>query len=184
MARNDTAESSGLRDIYGFREGFDVALAAAFEPDVEPGCRERFGFYDEVGRVVERLGKRPFLPHRHVDLEWSPEKIVGIVNGIVIPTSDIVVAYLGVNSGAGGIMIGRAFQARVPVSYLYERSVGLDDLRCGIIGVDPLTGQSRVRISESGFKGDVYDLIEFEGDEEGLQKLELSLKRFYERAGN
>jgi hypothetical protein len=79
-------------------------------------------------------------------------------------------------------MIGGPFKQGF-CSYLYERSVGLDDLRCGIIGVDPLTGQSRFEF-RIGFKGDVYDLIEFEGDEEGLQKLELSLKRFYERAGN
>ena len=178
MARNETIETEELREIYGFHEKYDVTLACAFEPDVDRGCERRFTFYDSIGKVVERLGKKAFLPHKHADLNWSPEKIVGIINGIVIPTSDLVLAYIGINTTSGGVMLGKAITSGIPVSYMYEDESCLNYLKSLIIIIDE-AGRERTVVREPGFRGNVYDLIQFDNDKDGLRKLELSLKKFY-----
>jgi len=163
----------GLRDIYDYREKFDVFLACTFE-SCERG-NEKFDFYDKIGKVVESVGKKPYLPHKEIDLNWPAEKIYDIPNQIVIPSSDIVIGYLGVQSYAAGIMIGSAFNYRIPVSYLYEKESGLDALKYQ--RTDLFTGETQT--VDPGFRGNIYDLIEFENEEEALEKLKLSLEVFY-----
>lgn len=173
MSKQGSTKVRGLRDIYGYYENFDVVLACAFEPE-EKG-NEKFDFYDKIGEVIEGIEKKLYMPHKEIDLNWPCEKIYDIPNEIVIPCSDIVVAYLGLQSHATGIMTGSAFDNKIPVSYLYEKKVGLDSLKCQLTNLS--TG--RTQIVDPGWKGEIYDLIEFENEDEALSKLKLSLDAFY-----
>ena len=173
MFRRESNIVIGLRDILDYRDEFDVVLACAFEPE-EKGP-EKFNFYDKIGEAIEKIGKRPYLPHKEIDLNWPPEKIYDIPNSIVIPCSDIVIGYLGLQSNAAGIMIGSAFKNKIPVSYLYEKEIGLDSLKFELTNLT--TGKTEIK--DLGWKGEIYDLIEFEDENEALEKLRLSLEAFY-----
>ena len=127
MSRPDTGESEGLRDIFGFTEEFDVVLSCAFEP--EENGDTRFDLYNQIGDVVRSVGKRPYIPHREIDLKWPPEKVYSIPNSIVIPTSDVVLCYLGLSSTAAGIMLGSAIRNRIPIIYLIEKQGDFDLLK-------------------------------------------------------
>ena len=175
MSKLESKIVEGLRDIFDYREKFDVVLACAFEPE-EKG-NEKFNFYKKIGRVIRSIRKKPYLPHKEINLNWPPEKIYDISNEIVIPCSDIVIGYLGLQSCAAGIMIGSAFKNKIPVSYLYEKEVGLDSLKFGL--TDLTTGKTE--IEDPGWMGEIYDLIEFENEGEALLKLKLSLEAFYKQ---
>lgn len=177
MSRKNTEEIEGLRDIFDFREQYDVVLACAFEPEEidKKKIKDAFNFYDSIGKIVEKISKRPYLPHREIDLNWTCGKIYSIPNNIVIPTSDIVLGYLGINSPAVGIMLGSAQTYGVPITYLYEDYNYLDRLKVKITNLS--TGEESIK--DEGFKGEVYDLIEFKDEEELFSKLELSLRKFY-----
>lgn len=177
-----TDKVEGLRNIYDYREKFDIVLACAFEPE-ERG-NEKFDFYEKIGEVIKSLGKRPYLPHKEIDLNWPDGKIYDIPNSIVIPCSDIIVAYLGLQSLATGVMIGSAFNNKIPVSYLYEKEVGLNALKYRseeFILTEEGVQQIKTKIIDPGWRGDIYDLIEFKNEEEALEKIKLSLKAFYEQ---
>ena len=55
MARRETEESSRARLMYGWWASHDVALACAFETDVQP-CEHMFSFYDQIGGVISGSG--------------------------------------------------------------------------------------------------------------------------------
>ncbi len=177
MSKDDTEETSGLRDIFDFSERYDVVLACAFEPEEIGKVSQRgiFNFYDSIGEVIKKIGKRPYLPHKDIDLKWPNEKIYSIPNSIVIPTSDIVLGYLGINSLAAGIMLGSALTNSIPISYIYSDYEDLQRFKVRII--DLPSGVERVE--DFGFKREVYDLIEFKDRDECFSKLEASLKKFY-----
>lgn len=193
MSKQGSTKIRGLRDIYGYHDRFDVVLACAFE--LEEKGNEKFGFYDKMGGVTQSIGKKPYLPHKEIDLNWPPEKIYDITNKIVIPCSDIVIGYLGLQSLATGIMIGSAFKHKIPVSYFYEKKVGLDSLKykktnleLGIneYSVELISGDTKnvdpsCEIVDPECRGEIYDLIEFEDENEALEKLKLSLEAFYNK---
>lgn len=182
MSRLDSKIVDGLRDIYGYHDRFDVFLACAFEPK-EKGP-EKFDFYEKIGEVIKKLGKGPYLPHKEIDLNWPNEKIYDIPNEIVIPCSDIVISYLGLQSITAGIMVENAFEKKIPVSYLYEKEVGLDPLKYRseeFILTKEGVQQIKTKIIDPGWRGDIYDLIEFENEEKALEKLKLSLEAFYKQ---
>ena len=173
MSKQGSTKVRGLREIYGYHNKFNIVLACAFEPE-EKG-NEKFDFYNKIGEVIDSIGKKPYLPHKEIDINWPPEKIYDIPNSIIIPCSDIVIGYLGLQSLATGIMIGSAFEHKIPVSYFYEKKVGLDSLKCQL--TDLSTGKTK--IVDPGWKGEIYDLIDFENEDEALSKLKLSLEAFY-----
>lgn len=166
---------------FDFRKNYDVILACAFEPCeifyTRRNLNEVYEFYDKIGGVIEKIGKRPYLPHKEINLEWSPEKIYTIPNDIVIPNADIVIGYLGINSDATGIMLASAQINRIPVSYLYHNYNDLEKLKVGLC--DLSTGS--FAIEDMGFKEEVYELIESNEENELLNKLELSLRNFYKK---
>ncbi len=127
MSRKDTPLTEGLRNILGFRENYDVVLACAFEP--EENGNTKFELYDKIGLVVKNISKRPYLPHKELNLNWPLGKIYSIPNGIVIPTADVVIAYLGLPSSAGGTMIGSAVQSKIPIIYLYEKTEDFESFK-------------------------------------------------------
>lgn len=161
MARPDDSGVAKYKEMYGIRNRFDIVLAVAFEPEEKGDIR--FVFYDALGERIRRLGKTIYLPHREIDLGWPCEKIYDIVNEIVIPTSDLVLCYAGLPSTATGIMAGSAIKHRVPVIYFYER------------------GRENNFDSNKLFRADVQDLIEFDNDEEALEKIEASVRAFYKK---
>lgn len=177
MSRQDTSTTEGLRDIFGYRENHDVVLACAFE-ECERG-NERFDLYDRIGKVVEGLGKRPFLPHREIGLDWVPGKVYSIPNSIVIPTSDVVLAYLGLPSTAAGIMLGSAVQNGIPIIYLFENERDFESLKVRMDTISLGNGIVDIGIVDTR---DHTDKLEYESVNIGngkLEKLEDCLKRFY-----
>ena len=119
MTKPNYKEIRGLRDILDYRKQFDVYLACDFETTQG---KSRIPFYEDIGKIIERLGKRVFLPHRELDLNEDPGRLVAIALGVVLPSSDIVLAYLGGESGSTGIVIGRAGGLDIPVTYLYQEN--------------------------------------------------------------
>ncbi len=62
------------RARYGFNESFDIALAAAFEPEEIEMAKSRsldsvLRFYERIGEIGSSIGKKIFLPHR--DMDWK-----------------------------------------------------------------------------------------------------------------
>ncbi len=177
MSRIDTERTEGLRDIFGFRDKFDVVLACAFEPEEKGGTK--FGLYEKIGRAVREIEKRPYLPHEEIDLQWPCEKIYTIPNRIVIPTSDIVLCYLGLPSDAAGLMTASALQNNIPLIYLFENDKDFQQLK--------------VRIDTMELGSDVIDIgikdhrntcrhLEFgvvSVKDENVADLEKALRRFY-----
>ncbi len=177
MSKQDTTIIAGLRDIFGFREKYDVVLACAFEPE-EKG-HTKFKLYDRIGEIIEKIGKKPYLPHQELSLEWSQEKIYSIPNSIVIPTSDILLAYIGLNSSAAGVMIGSAINNKIPIVYLYEEK---ENFRFFQIRNDTIIPERDM--VDIGFKDTKdYDKgLEFASiniSDGNLEKLEKCLRRFY-----
>jgi len=179
MARTENEEIPGVRDILDYRKSFDVFLACDFESQ---NGKQRIPFYERIGEIIFGLGKRPFLPHREIDLKEDPGKLVSIIQGIVIPSSDIVLAYLGGEPMSTGMMMGWASAKGIPLSYLYhENSQALEGLKVGLVSIDTKKRKTKTRVVDMGFhRGvEVYDLIEFGSDNEALIKIESSLKAFY-----
>lgn len=164
---------------FDFRKMYDVVLACPFEPEeIFPSRRdlmEVFEFYDKIGIVIEKIGKRPYLPHKEINLKWDAEKMYSIPNDIVIPNANIVIGYLGIASDTTGIMLSSAQMNRIPISYLYHEYKDLERLKVGIYN-----RSNNLFEIDMGFKSEVYDLIEYKDENELLNKLELSLKKFYE----
>lgn len=146
-------------------EKYDVVLACAFEPEeIFYSHRDLIDvliFYDNIGEIIQKIGKRPYLPHKEIDLGWDPSQMFSIPNEIVIPSADLVIGYLGINSTAAGIMIGSAQMFGIPLIYLDHDNSNLE--------------------KDIGFKGLDYNLIEFSSEDDLLSKLELSLRKFYQQ---
>lgn len=180
MFKRGNSRKELIKD-FDFRKNYDVVLACAFEPceifHSRRDLMEVFEFYDKIGEVVKKIGKRPYLPHEEINLEWSPEKIYSIPNDIVIPNADIVIGYLGINSTVTGIMLGSAQKNRIPISYLYHNYKDLEKLKVGIYDLF----SRKFTVEDMGFKKEVYDLIESNEENKLLNKLELSLKKFYDQ---
>ncbi len=121
MARADSKEIELLRHEYYFYKKFDVALITNFESN--DGGTDRFPFFDSIGAAIEKLEKKVFLPHRELSIDWQPNKIYNVANGIVIPTVDIALCYYGIESIAVGIMAARAQLSKVPLTYFWEESL-------------------------------------------------------------
>lgn len=166
---------------YDFRKRYDVVLACAFEPcEIFQSRRELmevFEFYEKIGGVIEKIDKRPYLPHKEINLEWDPEMIYSVPNDIVIPNADIVIGYLGINSTAAGIMLASAQIRRIPISYLYHDYNDIEKLKVGTYDLF----SKKFSEEDMGFKNEVYDLIESKEEKELLEILELSLRKFYEK---
>lgn len=177
MSKPDTKTTKGLKDIFGFRDEFDVVLACAFEPE-EKGYA-KFELYDRIGNLLRKIGKRPYLPHREIDLQWPCEKVYSIPNSIVIPTSDVVLCYLGLPSIARGIMVGSAIQNRIPIIYLFEEQKDFDSLKVRIETIALGTGiVDRGIVDTRTYTKDLeFDSVNISNG--NFKNLEDSLNRFY-----
>ncbi len=164
MAKQDSRRVEYLRREYNYNNVFDVVLAAPFEPEVENGCESKFSFYDEIGDAVRKLGKRIFMPHRELLLSWSVYKIYNVANEIVIPSSDIMLCYMGIESTAAEMMVAKAQLTGIPVVYFFEKYL---NRKVPVLanGDEPLGKVS---------------IIKFDSDKDGIDKLVENLNRFYE----
>lgn len=176
MSRPETEATEGLRDILDFRGQFDVFLACAFE-ECERG-QTKFELYDRIGEVVRKIGKRPFLPHREIGLEWSGDVICPITKGIVIPTSDVVLCYLGLPSSAAGVFLARAVKTKAPFIYLFENPRDFEGLKVRID--EGVLGSGTWDIGFKDYR-EIFKPLEFDAVNvfEGVSSLENSLRRFY-----
>ena len=107
------------RVVWKYYNEYDVALIGAFGP--EERSEEALPLYEKIDELVTELGGNMFMPHRDIDEEWTHEKTYRIVNEIVIPTAEVCVAYVGIPSFAGGIMLQRARSESRPIIYLHEK---------------------------------------------------------------
>lgn len=119
MARPETFSQENLRHIYNYWDVFDIALLADFESE---RAKKRFDFYDKIGEAVASIGKRIFLPHKHIESTWEPEKVYAVPNNILIPSLDLVLFYAGLAHADPGIMVQRAVHAGIPVLCFYNIS--------------------------------------------------------------
>ena len=79
---------------------------------------------------------------------------------VIVPSSNLVIFYAGLPSTVADMMIGRAYSNGIPVVAIYEKG---NDSEIKDFRVKPL----------------VTDKIEFETEQEALDKLKLYLQRFY-----
>jgi len=169
-----------LNKCYDFRKNYDVVLACAFFPSeifyFKKDLKEVHEFYDKIGQLIRNIGKRPYLPHKEIDLEWETEKVDSVINNIIIPNSDIVIGYLGIDSNLVQTMLYSAQRNRVQIIYLYNDSESLERLKNEL---DSLYKEKSLE-KYIEFKKGVFELIESKDEKELLSKLELSLNRFYE----
>lgn len=177
MSRQDTEVIKGLRDIFDYRENFDVFLSCCFDKS-EKG-EEKFELYDRIGEVVKNLGKRIFLPHREIRLDWVSGKVFSIPNSIIIPTSDLVLCYLGLESTDTGIMLASASINKIPIIYLFENDKDFDKLKAGL---SIISLQNEVVDRGIFNTRDYTDKLEYESvniNNGNLTNLENCIKRFY-----
>jgi hypothetical protein len=181
MARPETNETRKLRREYDFYAKYDAALICAFNPGK---TYERTGFCDAIGDVVRKLKKRPFIPHRDISTDWYPGEIISITSSIVVPTVDIIIAYLDETNDNQYVayMLGTAGALGIPTTLMYKDYNLLDDFKILAACVDMETGTSTDFGEEDPLfrYNDIRDLIEFNNEEEALSKLELSLRAFYQ----
>lgn len=161
MTLPNTPEIEAMRELHNYPESFDIVLAAPFE-SWERGA-EKFALYDKIEAIVKRLGKSIFLPHREIGTEWPPKKVYAVVNQIVIPTSELMIAYLGLQSTAVGQMLANATLDRLPVIGFCE-----SEEMANVYDLD-----SRIRI---------WKKIVYEDEERGLRSLENMLGSVFRSA--
>ncbi len=99
---------------------YDFALLAAFEP-CERGD-SKYAFYNDIGALVERLGKRIFLPHRDMDLALDGTMMCAVAKEAIIH-SDLALCYTGLESTAAGIMLRYAQEVAIPIVIFREKNV-------------------------------------------------------------
>ncbi len=155
MSRPNNAKSRMFRDEHEYDRRFDIVLAAAFE-ECEKG-NEKFELYEKIAAVARRADRAIFLPHKEIEKDWKPEKVYAVTNEIVIPTSDLMIAYLGLQSTAAGIMMQRAAFNGVPIiafcesrnlENFYEirrtigfwRNISFEDEASGLKNLEKATG--------------------------------------------
>ena len=151
----DLSRIESYKDIYGYRKVFDICLATPFEPEETDGSR--YGFYEKTSEKIGKLGKKIFVPHKEIDLNWPPAKIYDIIQEIIIPHSELVLCEISA-SLAAGMMGGRAYQCKKPVIHFYRKGAFLENII---------------------FRLDVFDLIEYTQEKEALEKIKLSVEKFY-----
>lgn len=125
MARKDTEETEGLRDIFDFRKRYDIILAGDYEIEKEKS-KKRLDLYENIKEKIEKVSKRAYIPNKDLEESWSPDKTYIVLNNIIIPTSDLVLSYLGLTSIATCIMTSHAAKNNIPIAYLYEKQDDLD----------------------------------------------------------
>lgn len=159
MTVADNPEVTKLRNYYGYRDRFDIVLACAFE-ECEQGAKN-FGFYDKIGDIAKGYGRRIFLPHKNINPEWDASKTYEVVNRIVVPESDLMIAYLGVQSTAAGIMMMSAKAESVPI-------IGV----CESESMENLFEMRRKYI-------EFWKIVSFEDEKRGLASLGKAIGSFY-----
>ncbi len=160
MARPETFSQESLRHVYNYWDMFDVALIADFESE---RAKEKFDFYEKIGEAVTSIGKRIFLPHKHIEGTWEPEKVYAVPNNILIPSLDLVLFYAGLAHTDPGIMVQRAAHAGIPVLCFYNISEGEEAYTI----TKPLTT--------------CIDTIIYENETRAVERIKETVKKFYEK---
>ena len=107
--------------------------------------------------MICTLGKKAFLPHREVADNWTDSQVYNVINRIVIPSSELVLGYLGIPDVDTGMMLQNAIRFQKPVILFYE---------------DGIDHHKEVRINPT------ISPIVFRTDNEALEKLEKALRDF------
>jgi len=157
-------DQSTIRDFrkkYRYQEGSDVFLASPYnEHD-----KEKRGFYRDLSKRFERLGKRLFIPSRNLNLKWPQERLQEIVNRIIIPSSDLVLSFseqyptnegpeISITPEVSYRMVSRAYELEIPVVHL-------------------------IKINHFLIPDNRYTMIAYKNNSEILEKLEDLLVKFY-----
>ena len=108
-----------IRRTWDYHERFEICLAAAFE--LFEASKKIFSLYDRISSELRNMGKKVFVPHKHINPDWSGPEIYDIVSEIIIPSSELVLADMGNESTAAGMMAAMAWQKAVPFMCFYRR---------------------------------------------------------------
>lgn len=140
------------------RDKFDVFLATPFEVNVE--CDgSRFPFYEKIEKALRKKGKRTFLSHRELKgLEYPVYTCQ-----IAIPRTDLVIADIGIPSGAIGCMTQIAYENQIPIITFSREG----------------EYTAEYRFLEGFLIKTKAQRIVFGNEEEGLEKITNAVKEFY-----
>ncbi|MEK6914699.1 MAG: hypothetical protein AABW83_03545 [Nanoarchaeota archaeon] len=113
-----------LIKAFDFRKRYDVFLACAFEPQEifysKRDLCETYNFYEQIGEIIKKFKKRPYLPHKEINLNWDSNTISNILNDVIIPNSDIVISYLEIKSESVENILASAKKKRISIYSLIE----------------------------------------------------------------
>ena len=105
------------------------ALTNVPDPDVTKAL------YEEIGNVCEEIGISAYIPHKHTDPDINKDvtpETVFMVDKQEVLTSDLIIAYVGIQSLGVGMELGLAFTNNIPVILLYESNQRISRMILGI----------------------------------------------------
>ena len=134
--------------------------------------REWWKTYEKIGKKIQELGFKPYIPHIHTikevnqsiedihnpNLSLELREIVFRKNLEIIKKSKLVVAEVSNPSTGTGVEIGFALFFKKPIVCLAKKGVDISSMVLGPVN--------------SG----LIDLIRYENLEEGLEKLKVLIK--------
>lgn len=124
------------RMMYDYNHKFDVVLGTFYEPcqaELIPNpcfdsLERKLDFNKNLNKIFKILGMKMFVPYTDIDKSWPAEKILDIVNCIIVPSSRLVVCDSEIPSPVDprktslfveGI-VKSAHDSRIPVIHLHR----------------------------------------------------------------
>ena len=144
---------------------YNIVQATPFE-DFEADV-SRYPLYESIGELMEKKGKRSFIPHVEISKELSEIEVYSKAKDtteIIIPSAELVIGDIGmredgISSTAVGMMVTTAFQYSVPLIFFYEQGRKIKERYLNLFQKVPE--------------------IEYKTNRELLKKLETEVERFF-----
>lgn len=95
-------------------------------------------FYEDIGKIVDSLGYRAYIPHLHTDPEKNPDatpKEVYDIDMEKVEGSCLIIAYVGYPSLGVGAELERASAKNIPIILLYQKEERISRLALGVPSV-------------------------------------------------
>jgi hypothetical protein len=119
---------------HNYWESFRIVLATFYErfhTDNIPSLscntlEEKMGMYISFDMFASTLGHRMFLPYKHIPEDWNAKKIMEIINGVIVPESELVICDTDIpsiddiNQTSNFVtgIVARAQELEIPVVHL------------------------------------------------------------------
>jgi len=171
-----------FRDLWDYRKEFDVVLGTPF--NVRSSNYSKFIFYNKLGKEIEDLGKRVFIPYRDINPEWSRKKVRDIVSKIVVPLSELVLVDAKAPQYVYDLIVTKADKLEIPLT-LYFRNFSSEGVRKLIHLAKKYNKnelqEAEVKLQEEwkAIKELVGGVVELKDDVTGLKGMVSLVKWFY-----